>query len=112
MSTNWNKTPTPPEIDHRHHVEPLPSSARAISGIESDEMTGFRRRQSVVATDGWYGWVVVAACFVVMALSVGNVYAFGVIYVELMDAFGSSESTTAWVGSIETSLLYLTGEIF
>ena len=66
-------------------------------------------RSGVVAPDGGWGWFVVLGAFLLQALTVGTAYTFGVIYVELLDVFGESKSTTAWVGSIQMFLLYFSG---
>ena len=59
------------------------------------------------APDGGWGWMVVMASFFLQALSVGNTYSFGVIYVELLDYYNETESVTAWIGSLQAALLYL-----
>jgi hypothetical protein len=61
------------------------------------------------ASDGGWGWVVVLGSFVIQNLTVGSTYTFGVLFEDFLQVFGQSQSTTAWVGSIQTSLLYFTG---
>ena len=61
------------------------------------------------APDGGWGWVVVAASFTIQALTIGVTYTFGVLYVDLLRVFQAGEFTTAWIGSIQPALLYLTG---
>ncbi|KAK2142870.1 hypothetical protein LSH36_903g00095 [Paralvinella palmiformis] len=60
------------------------------------------------APDGGWGWVIVFSSFLLQAVTVGVTYTFGIIYVDLLDSFKSSESTTAWIGSIQPALLYFT----
>jgi MFS family permease len=55
--------------------------------------------------DGGYGWVVVAASFVVHLLVLGNIYAFGVLFPVYIDVFKSSQGAVAWVGSIAAGLM-------
>jgi hypothetical protein len=62
------------------------------------------------APDGGWGWVIVVASFILQALSVGIAYTFGVIYVKLLEFFKDSQSSTAWIGSIQPALLYLVCE--
>ncbi|XP_077998572.1 monocarboxylate transporter 12-like [Glandiceps talaboti] len=50
--------------------------------------------------DGGWGWVVVLSAFICCTLTAGTLYAFGVLYVAFLDAFGESKSKTAWIGSI------------
>ena len=61
------------------------------------------------APDGGWGWVVVFASFVIQSLTIGITYTFGILFVELLDVFDAGESTTAWIGSIQPALLYMTG---
>lgn len=61
------------------------------------------------APDGGWGWVVVASSFILQGLTIGITYTFGVIFVDLLEYFGESQSTTAWIGSIQPALLYFTG---
>jgi MFS family permease len=55
--------------------------------------------------DGGYGWVVVAASFVVHLLVLGNIYSFGVLFPVYIDVFKSSQGAVAWVGSISACLM-------
>lgn len=50
--------------------------------------------------DGGYGWLVVLGSFLIHLVVLGNVYAFGVLYPVLVEAFDSSLGSTAWIGSI------------
>ncbi|CAH1781646.1 unnamed protein product [Owenia fusiformis] len=59
--------------------------------------------------DGGYGWVVVFASFMIQLLSIGTTYSFGVLYVDFLDFFKTRRSDTAWIGSLQPCLLYLTG---
>ncbi|XP_077998162.1 monocarboxylate transporter 13-like [Glandiceps talaboti] len=55
--------------------------------------------------DGGWGWVVVFAAFLTVALTFGSLNSFGVLYVAFLDAFGESKSKTAWIGSIFIAVL-------
>ncbi|XP_070534498.1 monocarboxylate transporter 12-B-like [Ptychodera flava] len=57
--------------------------------------------------DGGWGWVVVLASFIGFVITAGNVHAFSVMYVALLDAFGESKAVTAWVGGIFSLVLTL-----
>ncbi|XP_070533830.1 monocarboxylate transporter 12-like isoform X4 [Ptychodera flava] len=50
--------------------------------------------------DGGWGWVIVLATFAILAISGGNVYSIGVLFVAFLDAFGRSKADTSWIGSI------------
>ena len=62
--------------------------------------------------DGGWGWFIVLSSFTLQALTIGITYTFGVIFVKFMDVFEVDEATTAWIGSIQPCLLYLTGKPF
>ncbi len=49
--------------------------------------------------DGGWGWVICAAAFVCMVILDGMMFSFGVFFLDLLDDFGESKGTTAWVGS-------------
>ena len=53
-----------------------------------------------VPLDGGWGWVVVAASLLCNIIVDGVCFSFGVLYLELLDAFGESKGKTAWVGSL------------
>eukprot|EP00981_Chlorochromonas_danica_P001021 scaffold233_cov174-Ochromonas_danica.AAC.61 len=55
--------------------------------------------------DGGYGWVVVIAAFFVHIFVLGNIYSFGVLYAEYIDAFDSNKAVMAWVGSIGVCIM-------
>ncbi|XP_070569272.1 monocarboxylate transporter 9-like [Ptychodera flava] len=64
------------------------------------------------APDGGWGWAIVMATFLTSFLSAGSGFSIGVIYAALLDAFGKSKATTAWVASIlafAMSVSYLLG---
>ena len=54
----------------------------------------------VKAPDGGYGWVIVLASFWVQFLLVLPHVVYGVLYPNLLEAFGRSNADTAWPGSI------------
>ena len=61
--------------------------------------------------DGQWGWVVVAASFMIHLIADGCAFSFGVLYVELLDYFGQGKGKTAWVGSLFVSVPLITGPI-
>jgi hypothetical protein len=94
------------EMANNSLVDPSLNGSRQISAA-----VGRCRGCSVTAstTDSCCSWLVVAGCFVAQALAIGSTYTFGVIYVELLQEFRQSKAATAWIGSIQTALLYMTG---
>ncbi|XP_070567756.1 monocarboxylate transporter 13-like [Ptychodera flava] len=53
-----------------------------------------------MTTDGGWGWCIVIATFLCTFVIAGTAYSFSIIYVALLEAFGKSKATTAWIGSI------------
>ena len=62
------------------------------------------------APDGGWGWVVCFGSFMLQALTIGITYTFGIIFVELLEYFDTTEAEASWIGSIQPCLLYFTGE--
>uniref|UniRef100_A0AAR5PJU9 Major facilitator superfamily (MFS) profile domain-containing protein n=3 Tax=Dendroctonus ponderosae TaxID=77166 RepID=A0AAR5PJU9_DENPD len=81
------------------------SSSSSSSSSESLEIAEAR------PPDGGWGWVVVAASFVVNLIADGITFSFGVIFVEFLNYFGENRSTTAWVGSLFMAMPLLSGPI-
>ena len=63
------------------------------------------------APDGGWGWMVVAASFMAHVIADGCGFSFGVLFSELLEVFGESKSTTAWIGSLFVSVPAICGPI-
>ena len=61
-------------------------------------------------TAGW-GWVIVAASFVIHLIADGITFSFGVIYAELLDYFQESQGYTAVIGSLFMATPLLSGPL-
>ena len=59
----------------------------------------------------YYGWVIVAAMFVTLFISLGFRFAFGVFYSALLDETGWSRAETAWVISVAMGVYALTAAL-
>ncbi|WAR28843.1 MOT9-like protein, partial [Mya arenaria] len=90
-----NNETTPRDSDSKLHTD--------------DAISGIAKMQKV--PDGGWGWVVCAACFFVHMLIDGLFYSFGVIYVELLEYYGSSKGSTALIGSLCPGVLFLIGPV-
>ena len=55
-------------------------------------------------------WLVLVACFVCHMTTVSVSYHAGVLHVALLDTFNRDVVTTAWLGSVYSSLPSLVGE--
>lgn len=61
------------------------------------------------APDGGWGWVVLLATIVVLALTLAFPSCVGIFYTDLQNDFHASNSETSWVPSIMTSVLHAGG---
>lgn len=61
--------------------------------------------------DGGYGWVIVVASFMCNLVVDGVGYSFGILLPALVDHYGSTKGTTAWVGSIMAGSMLGAGPI-
>ncbi|XP_061564726.1 monocarboxylate transporter 6 [Cololabis saira] len=61
------------------------------------------------APDGGWGWVVLVATIMVLALTLGFPSCVGIFYTDLQREFQASNSETSWVPSIMTSMLHAGG---
>ena len=62
------------------------------------------------APDGGYGWVIVFCSFMLQAISGGIAFSVGIYFVEFLDTFGRGTGATAWIGSINSGLLFGAGK--
>ncbi|KAG7302535.1 hypothetical protein JYU34_012453 [Plutella xylostella] len=61
--------------------------------------------------DGGWGWIVVLSSFVISMIADGISFSFGLLYIEFLDEFQASKSTTAWIGSLFIAVPLLSGPI-
>ncbi|GAA6214637.1 monocarboxylate transporter 6 [Lates japonicus] len=66
-------------------------------------------RGAVTAPDGGWGWVVLVATILVLALTLAFPSCVGIFYTDLQNDFHASNSETSWVPSIMTSVLHAGG---
>lgn len=59
--------------------------------------------------DGGWGWVVLVATIVVLALTLAFPSCIGIFYTDLQLEFSASNSETSWVPSIMTAVLHAGG---
>lgn len=65
---------------------------------------------AVTAPDGGWGWVVLVATIMVLALTLGFPSCVGIFYTDLQNEFHATNSETSWVPSIMTSVLHAGGK--
>ena len=99
--------------------------------ICDDVTTTSRRRRHNDHVDAGYAWVIVVCSFVLQVsdrsvfsrrsidpslliglqgVSCGISFSVGVFFVEWLDVFGQPHDVTAWVGSLNTGLMFACGE--
>ncbi|KAG7233922.1 hypothetical protein INR49_006409 [Caranx melampygus] len=64
---------------------------------------------TVTAPDGGWGWVVLVATILVLALTLAFPSCVGIFYTDLQNEFHATNSETSWVPSIMTSVLHAGG---
>lgn len=100
---------TVPKKWRRRHISSSSSISlgSSSSASSSDGATEFERR----APDGGWGWVIVAASFMVHCIADGVTMSFGVLFVELLSYFQEGKSLTSWVGSLFMAIPLLAGPL-
>ncbi|KAJ8251395.1 hypothetical protein GJAV_G00220870 [Gymnothorax javanicus] len=64
-----------------------------------------------VAPDGGWGWVVLCATIIVLALTLAFPSCIGIFYKDLQNEFHASNTETSWVPSIMTAVLHAGGPL-
>lgn len=68
-------------------------------------------KKQVKIPDGGWGWVVVLSSFVISMIADGISFSFGLLYIEFLEEFQASKSTTAWIGSLFIAVPLLSGPV-
>lgn len=90
--------------------QPSPSISTSTTSSSEDNST-LEQFCEARPPDGGWGWVVVAASFMVNLIADGITFSFGVIYVEFLNYFGEGKSKTAWIGSLFMAMPLLSGPV-
>nr|XP_029501910.1 uncharacterized protein LOC115117573 isoform X2 [Oncorhynchus nerka] len=91
-----------------HHLTGLPPH-NGPTGEPGAGLSGNGYAQQV-APDGGWGWVVLVATILVLALTLAFPSCIGIFYTELQAEFSSSNTETSWVPAIMTAVLHAGGE--
>ncbi|XP_059051574.1 monocarboxylate transporter 14-like [Achroia grisella] len=81
----------------------------AVIEIDLEKLDGNDKK--VAIPDGGWGWIVVLSSFIISMIADGISFSFGLLYIEFLDEFESSKSTTAWIGSLFIAVPLLSGPI-
>ncbi|CAL4105294.1 unnamed protein product, partial [Meganyctiphanes norvegica] len=114
----WSKLMPDSSPSEEPYINSLKKKSRHISNSSSLSMgsgtsDSINSEESYVrpAPDGGWGWVVVAASFMVHCIADGVTMSFGVIFVEFLDYFQEGKSLTSWIGSLFMSIPLLAGPL-
>lgn len=86
-------------------------SISTTSSSSSEDNSSLDQLSEARPPDGGWGWVVVAAAFMVNLIADGITFSFGVIYHEFLIYFGEGKATTSWIGSLFMAMPLLSGPI-
>ncbi|ESO86388.1 hypothetical protein LOTGIDRAFT_167211 [Lottia gigantea] len=75
---------------------------------ETKSLNETKEEKKPTHLDGGYGWVVVAACFVVHILQIGYLRAFGLLFVKFLAEFKAPASYTSTIMGIQSAIFSLT----
>jgi hypothetical protein len=53
-----------------------------------------------------YGWIVVGVCFLLLAVTYGTFYSFGVFFAAIVEAFGLRHANTLLTFSVDSVVIY------
>ena len=88
------------------------SESDIINGhVAADETDGDEREEGFVAPDGGWGWMVVAASFVVNLIADGVTFSFGLVNAQLRNYFQESYGYTAWIYGLFMASPLLSGPL-
>ena len=72
---------------------------------------GNNTTEELSTKDGFWSWVVVASCFAIHFIVDGTYFTFGVILVDIREAFECSDAAASWIGSLQASLTLILGKL-
>ncbi|XP_072368992.1 LOW QUALITY PROTEIN: monocarboxylate transporter 13-like [Scyliorhinus torazame] len=67
--------------------------------------------RSVKYTDGGYGWVILASCFVITGLSTSFVKTFGIFFLDIQEYFDILAFNVSWITSITVAVFHVVSPI-
>ncbi|XP_056153300.1 monocarboxylate transporter 6 [Lampris incognitus] len=88
------------------NCDPGEAGSTIYDSQDSSPMPG-----AVTAPDGGWGWVVLVATIIVLALTLAFPSCIGIFYTDLQKEFHATNSETSWVPSIMTSVLHAGGPL-
>lgn len=90
---------------HPPQSESTTTQRRAAPSSSQDETLQASLAADATAPDGGYGWVIVASGAILLWLSIGMNYSWGVMQAALVDEGLAKPSTLSFVGSLQAGLM-------
>lgn len=84
-------------------------SSSLHEGLQCHTVVAGERRSGHLAPDGGWGWAVLTATILVLALTLAFPSCIGIFYTDLQKEFQASNSETSWVPAIMTAVLHAGG---
>ncbi|KAG7189710.1 hypothetical protein KM043_017378 [Ampulex compressa] len=111
LHVQFNKDPRKQQRNpSEERPQPSPSISTSTTS-SSEDNSSLGQFCEARPPDGGWGWVIVAASFMVNLIADGITFSFGVIYVEFLNYFGEGKSKTAWIGSLFMAMPLLSGPV-
>ncbi len=83
-----------------------------VLSVENNQVENVKpdvtKKPLIILDHGW-AWGVLFSTFMCHVIVDGIISSFGVLYVSYLEYYGKSKSTTSWIGSLQTSLIFFTG---
>ncbi|KOB75862.1 Monocarboxylate transporter 14 [Operophtera brumata] len=95
----------------KHHVNVTNNPSLRDDSDSDSETINVNIENEVKIPDGGWGWVVVLSSFVISMIADGISFSFGLLYIEFLEEFQASKSTTAWIGSLFIAVPLLSGPV-
>lgn len=88
-----------------------PNEGVKFAGLSDADSICSNELEKTEIPDGGWGWVVVLSSFIISMIADGISFSFGLLYIEFLEEFEASKSTTAWIGSLFIAVPLLSGPI-
>ncbi|XP_071778951.2 monocarboxylate transporter 6 [Centroberyx gerrardi] len=97
--------------EQNEEEEQEPASRPTTPGADAGQVGGLAGRRQQAAPDGGWGWVVLVATILVLALTLAFPSCIGIFYTDLQTEFNTSNTETSWVPAIMTAVLHAGGPL-
>ncbi|XP_026729879.1 monocarboxylate transporter 14-like [Trichoplusia ni] len=107
-STNFKEEISPILKKQKHNQVKITENPADEDVEIEDEKSA---KDTIGIPDGGWGWVVVLSSFIISMIADGISFSFGLLYIEFLEEFEASKSTTAWIGSLFIAVPLLSGPV-